>query len=391
MLSLTLLVTALALAADPEGAPPTRLGPARIDVPTGHVRLGLTVQLEAEAAIDDAVDASVRVRRLRPDLSAVLLDGRLGLRAHFNLGPGAGELMDTTLDWRLEGGERITLGQQRIPLTRYRQQAFRELVLVDWSGLTQALGSERQLGLFATNRFAERVWTWDLALTTGVNARAPFERGLADAYAEARPNRSALSGGVAATPIHPEVVIRVGGRTRGEEPTRQSDTVGGAARVAASVGAALDLAPDPVRDHAMRLAPELLVQGGGASAMLVGHAGWADVDGVPTLAQVGGMAELSRRFGRLEPALRYALLQTTPALREAARARADAIVADDPAKADQYAAAGAVVRTHEALVGLTWWAAEADLRVAGDAGWVATTTDSTASGARIRATVQVGF
>jgi len=350
---------------------------------------------------DDWVPAeSLRFRRVRLLVDTKLLDDRVRTGLQLNLQPGAMELMDLWGEVGLGGDLALKVGQFKVPWTRYRDQSFARLLMVDWPVATRFFGAERQFGVMASDgavggdRFG-----WALGVFTGANARASFATGIGSSHVELWDSPSDLTGPSVSWTVHPELVGRVSTGTPGIDAKTSSDADGGPIRWLGAFSVAADLAPDPTRDFTLRLSPEFLVKGDGLSANLVGYVGFFDSGDTPIApASVGGVAEAGWRFApSWGVAASYSRVDRLPELRDTARARADAVIAAaPPAERDAleaaYASAGAVRSEQETGLGLDWWVSGDAVKLQLDGAWLRTETASDADdGVRFRLQAQVAL
>ncbi|MBW2257768.1 MAG: hypothetical protein JRI25_24645 [Deltaproteobacteria bacterium] len=404
---LGLLLLSLAGAAEPTDGPSDALvvpGPFVMEDQAGNsLRLRFVGQVQANLDLrsddDWAPVETLRFRRVRLLVDTDLLDGRLRTGFQLNTQPGALELMDL---WGQVGlGRDITLkvGQFKVPWTRYRAQSFASLLLVDWPIATRFFGAERQLGLMASDgKPGEDRFGWAIGVFAGSNARASFATGVGSAHAELWANPSSLTGPSVSWAVHPELVGRVSTGTPGIDARTSSDIEGGSLRWLGAFSIAADLAPDPIRDFSLRLSPELLVKGGGLSANLVGYAGFFESDDTPLApASLGGVVEVGWRLApRWGVAASYSRVDQLPALRDTARARADAVIdAARPRERDAleaaYASAGVTGSEQEMGAGLDWWVAGDTVKLQLDGAWLRTQTTGFEDGLRLRLQAQVAL
>jgi len=264
------------------------------------------------------------LQRVRPILLGRFVDGKLGFKLHLNTGPTSLELLDLFVDYRVSDALRLRVGQQKIPFTRYRLDSFARLAFVDWSPAARAFGAERQIGLTADGRLGGGLG-YAAGLYTGANARAAFEKGLAQAYGETLDNPSRLDDPAAPARVHPELVLH-GTWTHGDDRfDTTSDAKGGPLRLLAGLSAAWDLRPVAARDLALRVGAEVMAKLYGLSAAVVGYVGtFEGFEGGGMQAGLLGLtAQAAYRFGGMwEVSLRYARTQILRALRSDALARA---------------------------------------------------------------------
>lgn len=301
---------------------PSRLGPVTVGTDDGRaaVRLGLVGQIRAQATVPTSGEREVAVKgwlkRFRVTVDGRFLQRRLRIKTQLNAVPGKTELLDLFVEGRVHEAVRLRLGWYKTPFTRYRDQSFAGLAMADWALTTRAFGSERQLALMAHDD-GEDGLRWAAAVGTGANSRANHGMGIVDAYATPVGNPSAFVDPASVNELHPEVFARVGWTAEGTGVTAPHDRDGSRrARGGAWLSATWDARPDRGEDHALRLAPEGLLQVAGVQVMAVGYAGWAlDGDGNWFLAQLGGLGTVSWHVHHhLELAVRYAVVSRTEAL-----------------------------------------------------------------------------
>jgi hypothetical protein len=358
-------------AAKPPASSTGRLRPFTIDGSDGSkLALGFAGQLRwtltnTGSHLDDAdreTSDSMDLRRVRVLLGGEFLDEQLSFRLQLSTSPSSPELMDAYAEFPIRRPIQLRVGQFKVPFTRYRWQSFTRLLLADWPVAATHFGAERQMALMAYNDQNRRGWSFALAMGTGVNARASFATGIAEAYAQKLPNPSSLRSPAPAANLHPEVIAQLAHNGGGIDTASNSDDTQGGFRHSVGLSAAWDLAPTERLDFAERLAPEVLIKVNGVSLDLVGYVGvFRAAPGSFRIASVGGTAEAAWRFcPAWEAAARYSRVQMTRALRTAGRGYADQLVADaDPDDRDALrattAAAGAVRATDEVNMGLNYY------------------------------------
>ena len=266
---------------------PTRIGPFEITSPSGDSRLGVGFSTQLRATAEDhalsaeerELRAKLELRRVRLLLRGSFFDSTLRVGFQLSVAPSSLELMDAWADYKFHRHIQVRLGQFKIHSSRYRQQSFSTVVLVDWATVASRFGSERQLGLMVHNGgWDNSDWTYSFGVFTGSNARASFENGIAREYDASLPNPSNLRDPAPLGDLHPEIVLGVGHSSDDIGARSNTDAHRGALRHLVDLGVAWDVAPEQGRDFALRLSPELLLKAHGFSFNLVGHIG-LDRDG----------------------------------------------------------------------------------------------------------------
>jgi hypothetical protein len=395
---LALLLLTLAGAAEPD------VGPFVMEDDAGNtLRLRFVAQVQANMGVESDEDwvpeETLLFRRVRLLVDTDLLDGRLRTGLQLNTQPGALELMDLWGQVDLGGDVALKVGQFKVPWTRYREQSFAGLLLVDWPIATRFFGAERQFGLmFSDGQAGEDPFGWALGVFAGSNTRASFATGIGSAHAELWDNPSDLTGPSVGWTVHPELVGRVSTGTPGIDATTSSDAEGGPLRWLGAFSVAADLAPMPTRDFSLRLSPELLIKGGGLSANLVWYLGFFESEDSPlAAASVGGVGELGWRFApHWGIAGSYSRVQQLLALRDTSRARAAAVIDAAPPEEQEaleaaYASAGDTRSEQELGVGVDWWVAGDAVKLQLDGAWLRTVTAGSDNGVRLRVQAQVAL
>ena len=393
----------------PEPPPaPTQLGPAEITFRGGRLSLGFVTQLRASVVNEGGglgddereTDGSIELRRVRLLLRGSFLDDRIGLFVQLSTSPSSLELLDVVVDGRLAPHAALRVGVFKTPFTLHRNRSYQNLSLTEWDPASVRFGAERQIGVEAHSIPTNDAGYIDYAIGvfTGVNSRAAFARGIAEVYAEPMPNPSNLRAPQPPTDVHPEIIGRVGYATAGATPLTMSDTAGGDVRAYGGLSFAYDAQPLEYRDFAMRIAAEGIVKVEHLMVNAVSYVGFfaPGGDGVRT-GMLGADLDVAYRVHpRVEIAVRYARVDTLARLRDAARARADRLIAEaeDPAEvASQHALAGQLRNTEEYAVGLNVPIIGRSLIFQTDAALVRTDYLGTADedAIRVRAQVQFGF
>ncbi len=142
-------------------------------------------------------ESKLKFRRVRPVLKGTLFSKDISWLLHLSIAPGALELMDLWLDYRLHQWLQVRMGQMKIPFTRYRLGSYKDLPVVDWSYPTKYFGAERQLGIMLHNNLKKPPrYEFQLGLFSGLNARAANGMGMEKVYLAPTPNPSDL--------VHPQ-------------------------------------------------------------------------------------------------------------------------------------------------------------------------------------------
>lgn len=398
--------------AEPDGPAedrwPERLGPFGVELDDGRsaLEVGFAAQLRASLTTTDQAASGpgrnnelvAELRRVRLLLRGRFFDERLTTRFQLSTAPSSLELMDVWLDYRFSPWARLRLGQFKIPYTRHRAQSFTGLVLVDWSVAAKQFGGERQLGVSLHDGLSEG-WSYAVGAFTGVNARASFERGLSQIYAEPLPNSSDLTDPAPPAELHPELVVRIAHAAEGIEAKSNSDAAGGGLRHHAGLSATLDAQPAEARDFLLRLAPELLLKAYHLSLNVVAHGGFFRAQSDDwTFGAVGLTAETAWRLHpHLELAGRYSRVDYLQALRADARLRAAELVAGAAAAdradvANGYRAAGGLHSEQEVAIGLNAYIIGDSLKWQHDVAWIHREKDAGGfHDVRARMQLQVAF
>ncbi|RLB56505.1 MAG: hypothetical protein DRJ42_03185 [Deltaproteobacteria bacterium] len=364
---------------------PTRIGPLQFDIGIGRVRFGFATQLRLALETDDIgggirVDSvAASIRRLRTTLSGRILDDRLTFSFQLNSVPGAFELIDMWVDMEVHHLFRVRLGQMKIPFTRYRQQSFTRLLLVDWSDSTFYFGAERQLGLILHDGPSAPRFSYSVGVFTGQNRRAAHSRGLAVLYGERIVSSSGASNGTGTVDeFHPEVVGHVGHGSADFDTNQMSNPNGTRFQYLVTLSGALDFNPTVADDYFGRVAPELWLKLDHLSFIAVGYLGLirTAVGDQVAMGTTGFNFELSYRPMKLfEIAARYARTHITENLSTDARGRADDIIAgasspeEGAALVEKYADVGALWADNELTLGFSFFLIGNSLEWQTDATW----------------------
>ncbi|MEZ4239507.1 MAG: porin [Myxococcota bacterium] len=348
---------------------PPSVAPLVLQADDAEVRLHFAGQLQGQLDVTPAPAAlAARLRRLRLGLDGKALDEQLRFGLQLNVAPGATELLDAWAGWAPRDDLQLRAGLFKTPFTRYRDQSYQALLLVDWPVAAKAFGAERQLGLaLGDGRPGQRGLGWAVGVFTGTNSRKAFATGVADANGVALDNPSDLATGTGAYALHPELVGRITAGTPGMQTGTTYDHEGGTARALVGASAAWDLDPDPTVEFTGRGALEALLKLSHASVDAVGYLGLGE-DGAP--AAVGGTAELA-----VVPTPRLGLAVVG--------SRVDVLPGLPDAVLDQTAELGG---------GGTWFVHGTGLDLALDAAWLHTVREGVAvDGARVRLQAQLAL
>lgn len=358
----------------PEGWP-TDFGPFYLENDAGdRLQVSLISQLRVEILEGDAArDPQWGAPRIRPIFQGRVWDDRVRFALQLNTSPNSLELFDVWVEARFDGAA-LRLGQYKVPFTRYRDQSFATLPLVDWALTTRLFGSERQFGFMLHDGQRAPRFPWRVGVFTGVAARARHGIGTTWVYQVQPENPSDLRDPGDRGDIHPELVGRVGVQTPGIKANTSTDFFGGPLRYSANLSVAWDLRPVARRDFALRVAPELLLRLHGLSLAAVGYAGFfASAEEaqpafweMPSLEAgvLGALLEADYRVHWLvSVALRYALESRLDAINEDARRF--------PADPDQIdPRLPELAARHELGVGLNFYVVGHDLEVQLDFRWL---------------------
>lgn len=363
----------------------------------------LFVSKDVDPDHDPENDVTLLARRIRPAMTGTLFTPALRYRLHLSTAPGSLEFMDLYFDYHLCRHAQFRVGQWKIPFSRYRAGAFRNLTVVEWSILPSFFGAERQIGVMVQNmRDPANRFVYAFGVFNGVNARAAHGLGIAKTYGEKTTNPSDMKELAPADTVHPELVLHLAYRHKRIDVRTDTDWMGTGFRFSPALSVAWDLRPDDYQDFALRLSAEMLMKARGWSffaAAFVGFAPWGDAHLNQKFAAWGGLAQTSylirRRF---EISARYAVFQVGADFRNAARRRADGIIAaelDPQAQqllAEQYVDAGQVKLEQEATVGFNWYLIGASLKWQTDISWLGHSyVGDTGHDIRVRTQLQLAF
>jgi len=328
VLTAVVLAAGLTAKAD-EAGKPTELPRLQLyhDDRGNDVRLQIGTQLQMEfksqdrgSHADNVNTTVMRLRSLRPVLTGTMLDGRLSLKLHLNVVPGAFEWLDVTFDYRFRQQFQLRYGVFKMPFTHYRMISKLRLQQVDWAITSKYFGCERQWGFALHNGFDKPPrWGYVLAVGTGENSRASHGIGIAMAYGAELSNTSDLAGDGGAVQFHPELFGQISYNSPGIDISSETDRERTGLRYSVALSGAWDLDPVPTVDFSHRVAPEFLIKFRGLSVTGVAYAGWSEMgeDLSSRLAMRGGLAHVGYRLSdRYEVALRYAAVSMTDDLKE---------------------------------------------------------------------------
>jgi hypothetical protein len=366
---------------------PTSVAAVVVDADQAELRLRLAGQLLAQADLEGGPPSlAARIRRLRVGLDGHALDHQLRLALQLNVVPGATELIDAWGAFVPGDALEVRFGVFKTPFTRYRDQSYQALLLVDWPVAAKAFGAERQLGVAAGDgRPGEDGLGWSAGVFTGVNTRKAFATLVSDVYGLPLENASDLGDGTGSYALHPEVFLRVTAGTPNMDAATGFDHDGGPARVLVGASGAWDVTPDPAVDFVGRAAVEGLLKVSCVSVGTVGYLGLHDGGGGVQPAAVGGTGEIAWRVDpRLGVAVVGSRVDTLSSLRASAR---DEAAANPDSGAE---GAGALEQTAELGGGATWFLHGTGLAVQLDGAWLRAVSSGVAEdGARVRLQVQL--
>jgi hypothetical protein len=390
----------------PDGIEPFILGSTD---DRGSLQLSLAIQglfsmdvTDIDSEQDSRNEAGAQFRRLRFVLKGHLLTPAFTYLLHLSTLPGSLELMDLFIDYRFHSHVRLRAGSLKIPLTRFRNNSFKNLSMVDWPLPTQYFGAERQLGLVLHNGYGANAFEYELGLMTGVATRPSHAQGLARLYGETMPNRSDLTGPTFTNGVHPEIVLHLAYNFGSYEHKPEADMNGGPPRFSIGASAAWDIRPVYTEDLSLRVAPELWFKAYGLHVHVTGYLGFSEIEGrmdqtAPTMW--AAVAAAGYTFGsRVDLSVQYAHMGTIHMLRADARERADEIIAaaTDPDEAlaltEQYENAGAFERRHEVCLGVIFFIIGQSLKWSTDLAYLNTTASGQVShDMRFRTQLQLVF
>jgi len=379
-------------------------GPASLRI--AFTLQGMYEMLVVDVETDDARidDYGARFRRVRFVFGGHLATPKLTWRLQMSTLPGSLELLDLTLNYAFLPQFQLMTGNFKIPFTRYRLNSFKNLSAVDWDLPTPYFGAERQKGIVAHNGFGKlEGFEYSVGLFTGVAARGPHAKGLADIHGETLRSYSDLTQRPRLEKIHPEIVVHLAWNHGGMQHRPEADLEGGPLRMSAGLSLAWDTRPDPVRDVSIRIAPEFWMKVHGFAFHATGYLGFFERGGDLLDTQLA-LAALVTRAGytirhMAEVALQYALVHARPVLLDHARDRADGIIAaaTDPdeiaALTERYADAGTLEYMHAFSLILDFFMIDGLIRWSNDLTWLVTDSRSASSAheIRFRAQLQLDF
>ena len=322
---------------------------------------------------------SIFFRRLRAVISGSLVSEDFTYKLHFNLVPGALELIDLWIDYRFHRHIAVRLGQDKIPFTRYRLGSFSTRPVLEWSTPTRYFGAERQIGVMVHNGVGRPPrFEYQLGIATGVNARASNGVAMPLVFGAERPNPSDLTDPSAPSSFHPELIVHVAYNHADIDTKTPQDFDGGPPRFSVGLSAAWDVRPEPRQDLTLRVAPEVVLKVRGFTLWTVFYLGfWDEVSGTEQLGLglLGGVAQASFVFlDRYEVGLRYTNVSILRAMRADARRDADGRIdeAEDDASrealAQQLSSVGLVRAEHEVTVGFSVYLFGRSLKLGVDGG-----------------------
>lgn len=361
---------------------PDRLAPLRVDVGPSQLRVGGLAQLGAEIETrDHDTTGFVDFRRLRVDVRALFLDGRIALRGHVSAMPRGAELLDLHVDAQLASNALLRVGVSKTPFTAYRQQSINEHVLVDWPIVSRWFGAERQLGLSIEGAPGAARYTF--GIYNGDPAR-PQNHRFSTAYGEKAPTRSGFRDATAYDVPHPELMGR-GGLAFGPIHT--------------ALSVAWDTRPVHAVDAAARFALETHLHTEHVDVWAIGYLALHEgLDQHAALGLGGVLLDTSFRVHeRVELAARWSTVLFSNALRTDARSTADARIADatvddQSGLTTRYADVGRIESLHESTIGLAIYAFGHSLKWQTDATWLRDRTSVGHDDAfRLRLQAQLAF
>ena len=283
-------------------------GPFELTDASGNtLRATLFAQLRSSARWDDgAVEPSLLgIRRLRPGLSASLMEERLDVEATWNLAPGSGQLVEALALIQAHPEHlSVSLGQFKTPWSRYRLSSGGDQVLVDWSRTTKYFGGERQLGISAQRSDHEGAGLYYAAgIFTGRNARRSHGVGLASVYGVSPQNPSSFGAEGEEPGVHPELIAHLGWASPGMDASRLDDPARSRFGIYLGAGVAVDFAPVATVEPGRRVSLEAMAKARGWSLYTGAYLAQSElVSGAPELpttgALMGVLVESTYRVGR---------------------------------------------------------------------------------------------
>lgn len=358
----------------PASAPSPRQ-PPRLELRTedgdSSIRFQIATQLRWTYTNEDGgpgqpatSDNDIRFRRLRLIFGGSLVSRDFSYKLHFNLVPGAMELMDFFIDYRFADQFALRFGQWKVPFTRYRLGSWATRPTLEWSNPTRWFGAERQIGLTAHNNVSRPPrFEYQIGVYTGDNARASNGVGMARLFRESRPNPSDLTDPEPPRSFHPEIAAHFAYNHGGIDVRAPQDFEGGGPRFSLGLSATWDLRPTPRQDMAARIAPEAILKLHGFTLWGVFYLiFWEEVadDEETRLGMLGGVAQASYVFlDRFEVGLRYTNVAMLSAIRRDAQRYADLRIAaaEDDASREElinlYNGIGLVEAEHEITLGFS--------------------------------------
>lgn len=311
-------------------------------------------------------ESKLKFRRIRPVLEGKLFSKDISWLLHLSIAPGALELMDLWLDYRIHDWVQVRMGQMKIPFTRYRLGSYKNLPVVDWSYPTKYFGAERQLGIMLHNNLKHPPrYEFQLGLFDGMNARAANGIGLEKAYMVPVENPSSL---VDPQPhyesMHSELVLHLAyhfGRMKSAEKDGDAEPLD----FSLGMSTAWDLAPRATHDMHLRLAPEMEFRWSSFSLGCLAYLGLVDMtqkDATYDPGIMGGLVYARYKFADdYEVGFRYAGIWILDKLRQDVQARTEVLAdaeSDEQARQDllqELASAGHLLSEQEFTLGFGWY------------------------------------
>jgi hypothetical protein len=391
---------------------PEELGPLVLGDPGGPASMRIALAMQAIYQMDveevQTRDAKVggyggKFRRLRFVFSGHLGVPNLTWNLHLSTLPSSLELMDLWLQYKINDWFSIRAGNIKIPFTRYRNNSFKSLSMVDWGIVTSYFGAERQKGIVLHNGYGKNAgFEYEFGIFTGVAARPPHAKGMADIYGESVPNPSDLTGPALNERLHPEIVLHLAYNHGAFGHAPEADIEGGPLRLSAGLSVAWDTRPVRATDVSLRIAPELWIKVMGFHFQATGYVGFAELGSEMSdtaFALVGAVSGLGYTYKDvMDFSLQYAMVASSEALRADALDRASRIIAQAETGTEfvdlmrQYASAGSFESRHELSFALSVFIIGQNLRWVSDLAWIATTRDGIeAQEIRFRSQLQLEF
>jgi len=306
-----------ALAAWPEALPPITLR-----AQTGQTESAITPHflVQLQSTTDENGRTGIGFRRIRAGMAMSAADGIVTGKLNLDLTPGRTELIDAWVGLNFVPGIAVSVGQTKIPFTRYRQWTHRKLAFVDWSQTSVWFGAERQiLGRIDLEGPWLKGFAVSFAVGTGANARASHAVGLSAIYGSTPPSPSLLADGGKPSPARPALAAMV--THQSAELRSGLDLAGGPLRHAVSISGTWDSKPDPTVSFAGRLGLDVVLAAYNFQFTSVGYMGWyAGSNGENLPGPYGGLVEMSYVIlKRVAPSLRYSVIGLSDAIVEDAQ------------------------------------------------------------------------